>query len=293
MTYKHFTNRLRIRRGRRGYSFVVNKALASYGRFKADSFRRRIVRPFDEIFSRVSIETRTDCNLKCSFCPQSINPRPNLTMAKDVFEQIIDELAEMNFAGRICPLVNNEPLLDDRITDLIGYARQKCPLSFLELLTNGRLLTRELLFDLFAAGLDSLIINDYRPDRDRHPFKLSANLNEIVGLTQDMFRKKVSISLRSTSEQLGNRAGNIAATTKPLVRQFCALPFTGMWIQPEGKAVICCQDFRYQEIMGDVGENTLQEVWFSDKYRRIREELYNKDRTSKICQKCDYPGAPL
>ena len=287
-------NRLRVMRNKKRYSILIDKMLALYLKVKAEKNRKHYSFPFDKMFTRICIETRTDCNLKCKFCPQSTNPRPNIVMTEELFKRIIDELAEMNFAGRICPLTNNEPLLDVRIVSFITYARQRCPLSFLEIITNGILLTEELLLELFAAGLDSLIINDYRNDRSEHPFRLSARIDKIAELTQSMFRKKVYISLRSTSEELGSRAGNIQKKQmKTSLNRFCALPFTGLWLQPEGKAILCCQDYSYDEIMGDVTKNSLSEIWFNDKYKRIRRELYEKDRTKKICGKCDYPGAPL
>lgn len=258
-------------------------------------YRKRYTIPFDISFTGISIETRTDCNLKCPFCPQSSNPRQNLVMPDELFKKIIDDLAEIHFAGRICPLTNNEPLLDDRMVSFIGYARQKCPLCFLELISNGMLLNEELLLELFAAGLDSLIVNDYRKDRHEHPYLLSKNHKRIAQLSEGMFLKKIRMALRSTDEKHGTRAGNIIrgkGTALPL-KQFCALPFTRMWVQPEGKAILCCEDYSYDEIMGDVKDSSLSDIWFGDKYNRIRSELYRRDRSGKICSKCEYSGIPL
>ena len=261
---------------------------------KLDLYKRRYSLPLNTIFTRIAIETRTDCNLKCEFCPQSTKPRPIKVMSESLYKRIVDELAEINFAGRICPLTNNEPLLDDRIVSFIAYARQKCPLSFLQLTTNGRLLSEELLLELFAAGLDYLIINDYRHDRKEQPFRLSKKLHRIAELERTMFRKKINIEFRSSLGTLGSRAGNIPEKgLATLYNQFCALPFTGMWVQPEGKTILCCQDYNHDEIMGDVRENSLSEIWFNDKYKRIRAELYKGDRSGKICSKCDYSGIPL
>ncbi len=268
---------------------------AMHSKFRLRHYRKRYDLPFDMPFSGISIETRTDCNLKCKFCPQSTSPRTRLVMTEDIFKKIIDGLAEIHFAGRICPGINNEPLLDDRIVSFIGYARQKCPLSFLELISNGTLLDEELLLELFAAGLDSLIVNDYRKDRQEHPYRLSKNHDRIAQISKTMFRKKIRITLRSTDETLGTRAGNIIREKKTALslKRFCALPFTRMWIQPEGKVVLCCEDYSYDEIMGDVKENSLSEIWFSDKYKRIRNEIYKGDRKAKICEKCEYSGFPL
>jgi MoaA/NifB/PqqE/SkfB family radical SAM enzyme len=250
--------------------------------------------PLGDLFSRISIETRTDCNLKCDFCPQSTNPRPKLQMSDRVFTKVIDELADMRFAGRIAPLVNNEPLLDERILRFVAYARQKCPLSFLDLVTNGTLLAEKLMLELFAAGLDRMTINDYRRDRAKHPLRLSTKLSRIAQLSENMYRQKIFIVPRSSVGTLSNRAGNVPGlgVSFPL-KQFCALPFTGIWINPEGKAILCCQDYCYEEIMGDVTLQSLSGIWFGDKYVRVRAELHRGDRTLKICEKCDYSGLPL
>lgn len=220
-----------------------------------------------------------------------------MIMQEELFKKIIDELAEMKFSGRICPTTNNEPLLDDRMVSFVAYARQKCPLSFLQLVTNGRLLTEELLFDLFAAGLDNMIINDYREDRSEYPFRLSAQLGKIAELEKKMYQKKIHIAFRSAFELPGevtNRAGNIRGKGEAaILNQFCALPFIRVWVQAEGKVYLCCQDYNYDEIMGDIRENSFSEIWSGDKYKRIRAELNEKDRSGKVCEKCDYSGRPF
>ena len=64
------------------------------------------------LFSQVLIETRTDCNKRCSFCPQSFYKRTVESIKWSVYKKIIDSLAEIGFAGRIALLVSNEPLLE-------------------------------------------------------------------------------------------------------------------------------------------------------------------------------------
>jgi len=132
------------------------------------------------IFSQVLIETRTDCNKCCSFCPQSFYKRPVKSMSWDVYKNIIDSLTKIGFAGRIALLVSNEPLLELRLTEMIKYAKRKSPRFFLDITTNGKLLTIAKIDDLFSVGLDNININDYRNDREIAPNKISDNLIEIV-----------------------------------------------------------------------------------------------------------------
>jgi len=66
------------------------------------------------LFSQILIETRTDCNKRCSFCPQSFYRRENEVMKWRIFKKIIDSLTDIGFAGRIALFVSNEPLLETR-----------------------------------------------------------------------------------------------------------------------------------------------------------------------------------
>ena len=215
-------------------------------------------------------------------------------MPEETYRNLIRQLADLDFTGRIALVTNNEPLLDPRIVRFISEARQACPMAFLDLLTNGRLLTGELLHELLAAGLDRLTINDYRADRKQHPLKMSKGIEEIRAQTDGMFYRKIYINPRSTRGSLSNRAGNTEGKRIKLpLKQFCVLPFTGMWINPGGKAILCCQDYSYEEIMGDANQETLREIWFGQKYQSLRERLLQNDRTGFICEKCDYSGLPL
>ena len=46
-------------------------------------------------------------------------------MEEFVFKKIIDELAELEYDGRLCLFSNNEPFLDERIMEFHKYARTK------------------------------------------------------------------------------------------------------------------------------------------------------------------------
>lgn len=52
-----------------------------------------------------------------------------------VLQKIIDQLSDINYNGRIALMLSNEPLLEDRMEDMIVYARQKSPRFFLDMTT--------------------------------------------------------------------------------------------------------------------------------------------------------------
>ena len=115
--------------------------------------------------TQVLIETQTDCNRSCSFCPQSESIRPYKQIEWSVYTNIIDQLGKGGFSGRIALFMTNEPLLDKELINRIIYAKNVSPKFFIDINTNGNLLDLKLIDQLFDAGLDNLSIDDYRSDR--------------------------------------------------------------------------------------------------------------------------------
>lgn len=54
------------------------------------------------LFSQVLIETRTDCNNRCPFCPHSFNKKELKIMEWEVFCRIIDNLALYKLQWKDC-----------------------------------------------------------------------------------------------------------------------------------------------------------------------------------------------
>ena len=117
------------------------------------------------VFKQVLIETRTDCNNHCPFCPHAFKKKPLGIMEWNCYTTIIEQLCSINYNGRVALMLSNEPLLDDRLEEMIVYAKSKSQRLFLDITSNGRLLTVKKVDNFFRLGLDNININDYRGDR--------------------------------------------------------------------------------------------------------------------------------
>ena len=195
------------------------------------------------LFQQVLIETRTDCNNHCPFCPHAFNDKSLGIMTWDCFTTIIDQLVSMNYNGRVALMLSNEPLLEDRLLDMIRYAKSKSQRLFLDITSNGRLLNIDMLDKLFEAGLDNININDYRGDRDLFPDKWSDNLTTIIEAYGN--NPKVSFVKRRLDEVLPNYAGNIPQVFEKEEFGFCNYPFRKLTISYHGDVLLCCDDFMY------------------------------------------------
>jgi MoaA/NifB/PqqE/SkfB family radical SAM enzyme len=112
---------------------------------------QRLLRLIDDKPWAAHLYVTDQCNLDCHYCNEYDNaiPHPTLASLKIWMDKI--RALEVSRLG----LQGGEPLLHPDIVEVVRYARE---LGFykVSMSTNGLLLTRELLAQLEAAGLDEL-----------------------------------------------------------------------------------------------------------------------------------------
>lgn len=242
------------------------------------------------LFRVLSVETRSRCNMGCTFCPvnKGTDPRAPGLLPTATIEKIADELAALRYRHTILLFGNNEPLLDDRILDIVRTFRRACPDSTLRILTNGSTLTNALARSLFEAGLTTLVVNNYTDGRTL--IKPVRRLLEDAGRFAD---RDIRVSVRRLDEVLTNRAGsapNKARLAAPL-KQFCALPFVDLHISYTGRVVLCCFDATGVSDFGNVNDSSLKELWEGPRFRAVRSELLRMNRGAHpLCAGCDFDG---
>lgn len=239
------------------------------------------------MFNHIEVETINQCNGSCSFCPvnKNIDPRIKTIMSEEMFKNIVDQLAELKYAGRFTTFSNNEPLLDDRIIEFNKYAREKLPNSRIHLFTNGTLLSIDKFVEIIDV-LDELVIDNYRQD-----LKLIKPCKEIKEYCEkhEELKKKVTIVLRKPQEILTSRGGD-APNRSELERydkDRCVLPFKQMIIRPDGKISLCCNDALGKYTLGDVSKEKLIDIWYGSKFKMVRKCLYEGRENWGNCKFCD------
>ena len=239
------------------------------------------------LFDNIEVETINRCNGNCSFCPvnHSADPREKKVMTKELFERIVYQLEEINYAGRFTTYSNNEPLLDERIVEFNQFARKHLPDARMHMFTNGTLLTLDK-FIALTDVLDELIIDNYHQE-----LKLIKPCEQIREYCEEHpeLKKKVTISLRKPQEILTSRGGT-APNRKELVeygKDRCALPFKQIIIRPDGKISLCCNDALGQFTLGDAGNEKLLDIWYGSRFQMVRKCLYEGRENWGNCKNCD------
>lgn len=278
---------------------VVNPYDTPLGTYldQSEAGRQQIIEEIDEqvqrlvnsnhLFSHVEIETINRCNGLCSFCPVSKNndTRVFQKMSWELFTTIIDQLADLDYSGKLALFSNNEPFLDDNIIEKHKYAREKLPYARMHLFTNGTMLTIDKFVDI-VSYLDELIIDNYHQE-----LKLIKTCADIVKYCENHpeLKKKVTIVLRKREEILSNRGGTAPNKGKSLDNDTvkCTLPFKQLIIRPDGKVSLCCNDPLGKNTLGDLKVDSLVDVWFGEKMNDARECLSEGRGTYKYCKCCD------
>ena len=222
------------------------------------------------IFNRVEIEINTHCNRKkdagayCKYCPNSIIEPLKPAFIKDrLYKKIINELCALKFSGRISFHFYGEPLLHPKIEKLIEYTRHSIIDSELVLYTNGDRLDEAKYNCLIASGINKIIIFNTHKKFPNRP-------NQII-LRQICFT---------------NRGGTMAKCKT--LKEKCFAPTHRLVIGYNGDILLCYEDAKRQNGFGNLNDNKIEEIWFSNKFVHVRKNLQNGRRDlHEPCRYCN------
>ncbi|HCM38469.1 MAG: hypothetical protein A2Z97_03235 [Bdellovibrionales bacterium GWB1_52_6] len=238
----------------------------------------------------VEIEINPDCNKSCSYCPNSILKRKaSRPMDERLFRNILEQLRGAGYNGRISFHFYNEPLLCAELDHFAALTRQALPKCFIELYTNGTLLTRERLESLLRSGVSKFTVTRH-PGSGDYPFE--ALLETLALEVRTKIRYQMSETLLFT-----NRGGLMkdvgVCSEKPPLPHPCFIPHSALVITAEGNVIPCFEDYEEQNVMGQITgqphEPTLVEIWNSARYRKFRDSLKKAGgrQGHPVCRDCN------
>ncbi len=240
------------------------------------------------LFRDVEMETFNRCNGECGFCPVNRHQdvRPATRMDDELFRSIIAQLKALEFAGNLYLYSNNEPLLDTRIFDFLRHARSELPGVTIHLSTNGILLD-EGKYREIIPHVNYLTINNYTDD-----YAVKPHIQPILDLARSNpdWWAKTYVVVRYEQEIMTSRGGqapnkqDILNNTLPAG---CLLPARQIVIRPDGKLSLCCNDALGTMTLGDLTEQSLADIWWSDRYTELRRKILAGRGGVDLCRHCD------
>lgn len=223
----------------------------------------------------VEVEIGNHCNLQCSYCPNAVLPKEEEQwIAPELFERILEQLAEMDFAGTFSFHLYNEPLLHPGLEDMVRSVREKLPQARPVLFTNGVFLDDQRYQRLLEAGVARFIVTQHGD------YRLPPRPNQTLQTREHL--------------QLSNRGGVLGELDAPLQRP-CYVTMEMLIITCKGEVLHCFEDARKRRVMGSLNSQNIREIWFSDGFCQARAELTQGKRHlfPDLCALCDNQDYPM
>lgn len=241
-----------------------------------------------ENLTAVEIEVNSNCNRSCSYCPNSSEKRiENGNIKFELYQKIVSELKINKFKGRLSYHFYGEPLLNKSLEKLISFAKKEIPKAKHVIFTNGDFLTRERVNTLIQAGVDYFIITRHEGRKhlpaDDFYEDLPSDIKEIL-LFKDI--ENVNLSDRAGLVDLDKL---LPKKQKPITNFPCLIPTLSIYITVKGHILPCFEDYTQKEVMGNIENCSLKEIWESPRYVQFRKEIKSGNRkTSKLCENCKH-----
>jgi MoaA/NifB/PqqE/SkfB family radical SAM enzyme len=275
----------------------------------------------------VALEAATACNQSCYFCPVSVAPRPDHVMPMELYESIAAQLQQFRSTLVGVSMINyNEPTADRRFVDQVAMLRRyQLPPA---VLTNATGLTPKRVDQVLElGGLSYLSVNLSTLDRERYRRDRGGDhlplvLRNLEYLKQRRIAPTMEIAVLGTGDdahrqafaeisdeysgtcfdvkyyQVMDRAGAVAVGLRPPApiralagcEQTGSRPLQWLHISPQGKCLLCCQDYHESYVVGDLTRQSLVEVLVSPEFGKMRRWAYGLEEAPEdfICRHCIY-----
>ncbi len=277
-----------------------------------------------EFPAMVVMEITNVCNLACIHCPYTLisqgkDYRPR-HMSWDLYEKVVKEVA-MHKGVLFRFICDGEPLMHPRFLDMLKTAKL-AGLSPVNVITNGTLLNEAMAEGVLDAGvdiveisLDALIKTTYEKIRQGSDFDLVvANVQRLIAMRdQKQSRTKIFVSIIDQKESeaeigpfvayWGSRVDRVLTRVYTSIgglvdedklkidtaghRWPCPQLWRRLFINVDGFAEFCVEDWKDETVVGDVNEESIAEIWGSSEYAKIRElHLARNFKSVPYCSRC-------
>ena len=244
------------------------------------------------LFKYVDLETCSSCNRVCPTCLR--NSHPNREALQSWFEpeflpvrtikDALNQCMELGFLGSICLSHYNEPLMDERISEIGRMAKSYGQFSKVYMHSNGDLLNEDIANDLDGA-FDQIIFTLYMNE----PVK-SKRANWIKSLFH-----KTKVEIITYSEHIATHFSpkfDVKSMAEKYREHPCSNePQIHLIINHRRQYLLCCEDVIGNFDLGYFPDISIEDYWFGKKHVGIIADLGAEGGRLKheYCATCPRP----
>jgi radical SAM protein with 4Fe4S-binding SPASM domain len=202
-------------------------------------------------------------------------------MSIEIYEELISQLKELEYEGRISYDFYNEPTLSPHLENYIMMAKSALPKTNIELYSNGTLISLDRFQRLNAAGVDKFIITKHE-GLGTYIFEETMTKLSEEELSKVQYREFTELRLTNRGGVLPGIPFETEAVNLP-----CMIPSMMLTITVNGNVVPCFEDFYQKNQMGNIMEKKIKDIWLSDDYVSFRKKLFFGKRAEfEACKNC-------
>ena len=239
------------------------------------------------ILFNLDFETTSTCNRVCPTCIRNSHPNREIAvpwftpnyLPEEVIYGAIEEAQKMPlFGGTVCLNHYNEPLTDERITNIAKTIKEKFDLKELYMHTNGDLMTEATAQEL-DGSLDRIVVTFYMGN----PVKAKRNL-----WVKSLFKKTEVVTITNSVHVPTHYSPEypVRELAEKHKMHTCLEPSMRIVINHRCQYLLCCDDFNGNFGLGTYPEISLADHW--EQKMKIQDDLLSPGGRLKYrhCETC-------
>jgi radical SAM protein with 4Fe4S-binding SPASM domain len=254
------------------------------------------------LFERLQIESQSNCNRACWFCPRTYDRSGSYLdhdgqrvwnrMPTETILDVLDQAVAMGFRGRVGFHHYSEPLLDSRNVVLAREARARGLHPYLH--TNGDVLARdEALCEEVIAVYELIVVGLYDYETDEGLAEAKRYWADRLAGARNLDFSPIGLSGARSAHSIGIPRALVPTDGRMTVPDLtfagapCHRPMIRMIIRHDGEMLNCCEDTHGAWGLGNVHDSSLEELWLSERHVRVVEDLIAGHREKyALCRNC-------
>ena len=265
-------------------------------------------------FKKIYLEITNNCNLSCDFCIK--NDRKNKILSFDEFKIIIDKVK--NYTNYLYFHVLGEPLIHPNINEFIDYTKSNN--MNVNITTNGYLINNIKTKNIRQLNISLHSFNErYNKSIDEYFNDIFNKVDEIKNDTYISYRLWLKGKNTNKILKILNNKYNVSLDIDILEKKtnivleknvFLSISNEFIWpdlnndyyseegecfalkdhigILVDGTVIPCCLDSKGVINFGNIFEDDLDDVIFSERFLNMENNFKNKKKCEQLCKHCKF-----